>query len=562
MPSSKKYITLQYSARMRPEGARRKSEKPNPREIIQVTLVVRPSSTTKDRDRAIKGLALQPPGERQHLDIEEFAKLHGSRREDFELVKRFAQRSGLRVIESNRTRRYVVLSGSISAFNRAFKVECASFDYAGRTYRSYDGRVQIPAELKNIVEAVLGLDNRLLMRHHSFAPAHPAVRHTDPEEVAKAYKFPAGAKGKGECIAIIVLGGGFHRADIKNYFKRAKLRKPTISIVEINGQQNKPASPALIKKLLDVLGLDPNKTTNMARLRVHPGTTPKEIADAEHAMWTIETTLDIQLAGSFANAAHLVVYFAPNNERGKYHALTAALTNKKHPATVISGSWGAVEEALPRNFLHALDQVFQDAALRGVTVCFSSGDRGDDPDKNGHPRVNFPASSPHVISCGGTHWKIQSNRLEETVWNETLPVGKVRSGGGVSKIFKQPEWQENAGIQSKTERKGRGVPDVSGKADIATGYPMLVGGYGITMGGTSAAAPLWAGLIARFNQVLGHRVGYLTPLLYQQMYRSAFREITEGSNGFQAGPGWNPCTGLGTPNGKKLLTALQTKKQP
>src|SRR5262249_35218892 len=153
----------------------------------------------------------------------------------------------------------------------------------------------------------------------------------------------------------------------------------------------------LIKKLLDAMGLEStNGKQRDAKAYVASQGSTKERGDAELAMWTIETTLDIQLAGSFANAAHLVVYFAPNNERGKFHALTTALNNKENPATVISCSWGAVEEELPRNFVHSLDEIFQDAALKGVTVCFSSGDRGDDPDKNGNPRVHFPASSPHV----------------------------------------------------------------------------------------------------------------------------------------------------------------------
>jgi kumamolisin len=558
MPSFKKYITLENSERTQPEGAHRRSEKLNLREVIHVTLVVRPSSSSKARHQAIEKLAFQHPSKRKHLGIEEFTKLHGARREDLAMIKRFAQDCGLRVIESNRSSRYVVLSGSIPTFSRAFKVEFAPFDYKGHTYRSYHGAIQMPQELEDVVEAVLGLDNRLLMGHHSFMAARSAVRHTDPEEVAKAYHFPAGVNGKGQCIAIIILGGGFHREDIKEYFKKAGLHKPTISIVEINGQKNDPASPALIKKLLDAMGLDP---TQKKQPKSAAPPSAKAMIDAEHAMWTIETTLDIQLAGSFANAARLVVYFAPNNERGKYHALTAALTNKKYPATVISCSWGAVEENLPRNFVHALDKVFQDAALRGITVCFSSGDKGDDPDKKGRPRVHFPASSPHVISCGGTHWKIESNRLEESVWSESLPVGRVQSGGGVSKVFKQPQWQANARVKSKTGRRGRGVPDVSGKADIATGYHMLVCGYGVTMGGTSAAAPMWAGLIARFNQVLGYRIGYLNPLLYRNMNKSAFREITEGSNGFPASPGWNPCTGLGTPIGKGLLTVLKRKNK-
>ena len=188
-----------------------------------------------------------------------------------------SEQCDLRVIETNRSRRYVVLSGSILAFNRAFKVECGLFDYDGRIYRSYHGGIHIPEELEDVVETVLGLDNRLLMNHHSFMLAHPDLRHTDPEEVAKAYNFPAGANGKGECIAIILLGGGFHRTDIQQYFKRAGLKKPNISIVEIDHQQNNPASPALLKKLLDKMRLaSTKKKQSAAGTPLKPNATTKE----------------------------------------------------------------------------------------------------------------------------------------------------------------------------------------------------------------------------------------------------------------------------------------------
>ncbi len=135
---------------------------------------------------------------------------------------------------------------------------------------------------------------------------------------------------------------------------------------------------------------------------------------------------------------------------------------------VISCSWGAVEENLSPDFMHSMDQVFQDAALKGITICFSSGDKGADPDKNGSPRVHFPASSPNVLSCGGTHWVNTDQPLKEVVWSEQMPTYLAQTGGGVSKFFDIPSWQSGADIESKTSEKGRGVPDVAGKADMAT----------------------------------------------------------------------------------------------
>jgi kumamolisin len=319
-------------------------------------------------------------------------------------------------------------------------------------------------------------------------------------------------------------------------------------VVEIDGQRNDPGSRQAIKKILDSMAAQPQGTTS----------TTDDKAEATKALWTIESTLDVELAGSFANGAKIIVYFAPNNAQGKYHALTTALASEMFPPTLISCSWGATEATLPEDFVHVFDQVLQDAALRGVTVCFSTGDRGDDPDPQGVPRAHFPASSPHVISCGGTHWAEVAHQ-KEVVWNEKMPYGVVASGGGVSKNFATPEWQSSSGVEWKTKMKGRGIPDVAGKADMATGYGMIVGGYSVAMGGTSSVAPMWTGLIARLNQTLGKNVGYFTPFLYQDLCAGAFHDITEGNNGthFQAWPGWDACTGLGSPNGEQLLAALK-----
>ncbi len=554
---TKSFVTLHNSKRQQPLGARSKDDL-RPDEIIRVTVVVRAISSAEERKKAIADLSLQIPSKRKHLTRQEFSKLHGARDEDLQLVKKFAEDSKLRVINSSKERRCVILSGTAQELSDAFQVDNRTYTHEGQVYRSYPDAIQIPAHLKGVIEAVLGLEDRLLMSHHAFlgvrhmflAAGQQAIRHTEVREVEDAYKFPNGADGKGQTIAIIELGGGFYERDIKKYFRAHKLRQPKISVVEIEGARNNPADLKYIEQVLNLMGVDSAKGGQ------------EEQPSREklvHAMWTIESTLDVELAGSFANAANIVVYFAPNNAHGKYQALTSALSNKKHPPSVISCSWGAVEDTLPGDVVSSLNHVFQDAALRGTTICFSSGDRGEDPAPDGTPRVHFPASSPYVLSCGGTHWLKKQCSIYEEVWSESLPKYVVQSGGGVSKIFEQPDWQ--SGIKLQTKKSGRGVPDVCGKADIATGYCMQVGGFDVTMGGTSAAAPMWAGLIARLNQELNCNIGYATPFLYQESCRSSFNDITKGNNGkhFKATPGWDPCTGWGSPDGKKLLGRLRGK---
>jgi kumamolisin len=551
MPARQKFITLQRSKRPQPAGARELTLEPRQDERIEVTVVVRPRASASQRNRAVKTLARQFPRQRKHLSPDRFSKLHGARANDLKLIERFARDHHLEVVESSSAKRSAVLAGSVAAIARAFHVKFRTFEHRDSVYRSFTDQVQIPASLKGIVESVLGLDNRALMSHHAFLAGAQSIRHTQPHEVMRTYDFPSGVDGRGECIAIIELGGGFRERDIKEYFDRHRLKMPRISVVEIGGQKNDPATPDSIEKILIAMGLDhASKSTST---KIDP-------AEASHAMWTIESTLDVELIGSFANAAEMVVYFAPNNAQGKYQALSAVLNSKEHPANLISCSWGAVETELPPDFVYCMEQLFQDAVLRGISVCFSSGDRGDDPDAKGHPRVHYPASSPHVLACGGTHWCRTdiSSALNEVVWNETLPHGSCQSGGGASKLFKAPAWQRTAKVKSKTQISGRGLPDIAGKADIQGGYCMYVGGFDISMGGTSAVAPLWTGLIARLNQQFGKPIGYITPLLYGSSLKKAFRDITEGNNGvhYHAAPGWDPCTGLGTPHGKTLLSAL------
>lgn len=204
----------------------------------------------------------------------------------------------------------------------------------------------------------------------------------------------------------------------------------------------------------------------------------------------------------------------------------------------------------------------------GVTICVAAGDHGADDTDSPSPQVtvDFPASSPHVLACGGTHLEANSGSISvETVWNTQ---DGWATGGGVSEAFPLPDWQAGAKVPPSVNpggKQGRGVPDVAGDADANTGYIVAVDGSQGASGGTSAVAPLWAALIAQLNQGLGKPVGFVNPLLYQSPANSrGFRDVTQGNNGsfssdkkfYSAGPGWDACTGWGSPNGTELLKAL------
>jgi kumamolisin len=276
--------------------------------------------------------------------------------------------------------------------------------------------------------------------------------------------------------------------------------------------------------------------------------------------------LDIEVIGSIAPAAKIAVYFAPNTDKGFLDAITTAIHDKVRKPSVVSISWGGAESTWTNQSLQSYDQAFQDAALLGVTVCCASGDDGSvDGQTDGKAHVDFPSSSPHVLACGGTRLESSNGRIQsEVVWNHG--PGKGATGGGVSDFFPLPDFQKNAKVPvsvNPTHFKGRGVPDVSGDADPATGYQIRVDSKDAVFGGTSAVAPLWAALIALMNQHLQRPAGYLNPVIYAPLPATplkGFRDIVSGDNGgYFAGPGWDPCTGLGSPDGTALQTALAAR---
>ena len=461
-----------------------------------------------------------------NLEREEFARRFGASPEDIARVKGFANAHGLAVVQADAARRTVVLSGTVAQFNEAFGVDLQRFEHDGGSYRGRTGPVHLPDELNGIVEAVLGLDNRPQARaQFRPRPAFGNVRWRvtraasasfTPVALASLYDFPA-ASGQGQCIAIIELGGGYRTADLSAYFSELKVNAPKVSAVSVDHGANRPTG--------DLNGPDG------------------------------EVMLDIEVAGAIAPAASIVVYFAPNTDAGFLDAVTTAVHDAANKPTVISISWGGPESSWTPQSMTAFDEAFQAAGAMGITVCVASGDDGSsDGVTDGADHVDFPASSPYALACGGTSLVASNGKIaSETAWNDGANGGA--SGGGVSSFFPLPPWQK--GLQVTSTQGGtsplgaRGVPDVAGDADPQTGYSVRVDGSDTVFGGTSAVAPLWAGLVARVNSLKGNPLGYVNPQLYKNP--SALNDISTGTNGdFLAAAGWDPCTGLGTPNGQKI----------
>jgi kumamolisin len=532
---------------------------------ITVTIVVRARRPAPElhSDEALANLL---PRERRHLSREEFEERHGAHPDDLEQIESFARAHGFEIVETAAARHSVRLRGKSGEFSKVFRVEMHQYDHERGRHRGVNGPIHIPSELAGCVETVLGLHDRPVALRHMAAPAAKKAKraHFSPHDVADLYRFPKHATGEGQCIGVIELGGGYHRSDLENFFASLKLPMPKITDVSVDGTKNAPADLASLKNFVTALNGGKKSAIDAAECGKSGS---RGFADL--LLSTIETTMDVELVGAFAPGAEIVVYFASSSEQGVYHALTAALADKKYRPTVLSLSWGEQESSWSPKYMALIDDVLKNLSTVGVTVCVSSGDAGaDNGSPDGKPSVNFPASSPNALGCGGTTLKVSGSEIEaEVVWNCVFDGMRGATGGGVSQRFERPFWQNGFEVPHPSSKTGgRGVPDVAGVADPHTGCRIVVGGVETVSYGTSAVAPLWAALVARLNHAIGARLGsgHLNSLLYKVARQSkgngTFRPITHGENGaYHAGPGWNACTGLGSPMGDRLLEALGGK---
>jgi kumamolisin len=494
----------------------------HPNERLEVTLVLHPNDLPGLQNH-VENMKNGTAGPLTHV---EYTTKYATTDRDVQKVKTFAAAHQLNVVDVNTHAHRVILEGSVERFTAAFGVHLESFSHPEGTYRGRVGSIELPQELDGVVDAVLGLDNRPVATPHFRPVLHQgnirwnATTNTSyhPNTVADLYNFPPG-DGHGQCVAIIELGGGYRPADLSNYFLNT-LRFPNVPIV----------------KAISVS---------------HGSNSPTGSANGPDG----EVMLDIEVVGAIVPAATIAVYFSRNTDAAFLNAITTAMHDVINRPSVISISWGGPENGWTAQALRAFDAAFYQAAVLGITVTAASGDNGSsDGRTDGLNHVDFPSSSPHVIACGGTNIQVSNGSIvAETVWNGGAHGGA--SGGGFSSVFPTFDWQKTLRYDGSPLPK-RGVPDVAGNADPASGYIVQVDGQLMVIGGTSAVAPLWAALIARINSNRGHNIGYVHQTLYDN--QSAFNDVTVGNNGsFAAVVGWDAATGLGSPNGQAIATAFK-----
>lgn len=451
---------------------------------------------------------------------EDFGTQWGADPADADAIRNFARQHELTETGCELHRRVMHLRGTPDALQKAFGVQLGRFQLPGSSADMVGCHLppSLPGDISSRVIAVLGLDKRPVARPHFRRPSATTATTYTPLQLGELYQFPASLDGSGETVAVIELGGGFTASDFTAYIQKLGIAKvPTVNVVSVQGGSSQPGG------------------------------------DADG-----EVMLDVEVVGALAPGATIALYFAPNTDQGFYEAISQAAHDTTNRPSVMSISWGGPEDGWSASTLAAMQSALQDAVAMGVTVTVACGDSGfTDGESDNAAHVDFPASSPYALACGGTRLAASKTAItSETVWND-LSSDEGATGGGVSSSFALPAWQQSSKVPKGTNNyAGRGVPDVAGDADPETGYQVVVDGQSQVIGGTSAVAPLWAALIARFNQQLAQNVGDPHEAFYG-IGTTAFNDITQGDNGkFKAATGWDACTGLGTPKGQTLLDAL------
>src|SRR5580704_3655668 len=441
----KSFVKLPGSEREPMRGAK-KTTAADPNEVMQTTIVLRP----RQPSAGVESLAnLVARGGR--ITRAEYEARYGADPADVQTVLAFASQFGLALTRVDLGARTLTLTGKSSDFSNAFKVQLEKYEHPGGSYRGRTGTISVPQELSGIIQSVHGLDNRPQAKPHfrlaknTARPNIAAAAATSYTalQVAQAYSFPSGVTGKGQTIGIIELGGGFTASDLSTYFSNLNISPaPTVVAVSVDGALNAPTG--------DTSGPD------------------------------TEVMLDIEVAGAVASGTNLAVYFAPNTDAGFLDAINQAVNDTVNKPSILSISWGGPESSWTAASLQSYNNALQSAAAVGVTVCIAAGDNGStDGVTDGLQHVDFPASSPYALACGGTTLKASGSSISsEVVWNDQSS-GDGATGGGISATFPLPTWQANANVPPSKNSgafKGRGVPDVAGDADPATGYQVQADG--------------------------------------------------------------------------------------
>ncbi len=530
-------------------------------QLPYVTLLLKPSPTQQAAlDRLLdEQQTPSSPGHHKWLTPEQYADRFGMSRGDVSRIVAWLESAGLTVNDVARGRHWITFTGTAGRVGSALHTEIHRYRVDGETHRANASEPSVPADLADIVAGFRGLDDFPLQSYHVTTPADVpaftsgATHYLAPDDFATIYHanalYQAGIDGTGQKIAIA--------------------GQTDISVADVRTFRTQFNLPANDPQVV-LFGPDPGVST----------------ADQ------VEAYLDVEWAGAVARKATII--YVNSIDAG----ISAQYAVDQNLAGVMSLSYGSCEQSTTPAFR----SVFQQAAAQGITWLVGSGDTGANGcDQHGSSLVvqstkgqgvSFPASVPEVTAvggtlfneAGGTYWGSngpnQSSALSyipEKAWNEynTPGPGLNATGGGPSLFFGKPAWQTGPGVPNDNARD---LPDVSLSAGLHDGYLTTFGGNLYINGGTSAASPAFAGIVALLNQyLLAHGgsaggLGTINPALYRLAQNSTdvFHDITLGDNlnpcaqespncvnglsGFTAGPNYDLTTGLGSVDAYNLVT--------
>ncbi|HEY1567778.1 MAG TPA: S53 family peptidase [Solirubrobacteraceae bacterium] len=527
------HVVLSGSDRARKHNAERVGDV-DPASAVEVTVTVRGPD-----------LPQVTPG--KSMSREELERRYSASAQDMNAVASSLGQYGLEVLDSAAPTRSLRIRGTAAQMQAAFQANLGIYRHDGDEFRGREGSLKIPADLEGIVTGVFGLDQRRVARRVPGIPPYEGSAEAldegalSPADLEERYRFPEG-EGEGQTVAIAEFGGAYFASDLQAFCSQQGRPEPSVKQI----------------------GLGVGVLTEQQVMALPADRREQVLEEAG------EVNMDVQIVAGLCPAADIVVYFATWDQKGWVDLLNEVVKGVPAGPVAVSVSWGLSEDS--SDFSPAarrvIDHRLQAAALLGITVCVSAGDDGSgDQVDDGQAHVNFPACSPHVLAVGGT----QLDGDQEVVWWQAPGRRRDRggsTGGGVSRLFPQPSWQtvEVRAPDGKTA-SGRIIPDISALAGPPF-YQLVLLGQPAPNGGTSAAAPLWAALVARSAAAASPARApvFLAPMLYgagpdgHPLGMSVCRDITSGSNtstppgwGFAAGPGFDAASGWGVPDGPPLV---------
>ncbi|MBV9465501.1 MAG: S8/S53 family peptidase [Solirubrobacterales bacterium] len=462
--------------------------------------------------------ALEDPGSphfRQLISPGSFGARFGISSARLRSLARWLSQRGLRITASYPQRTELELSGSVRAVERLLRIRIATYADGPRRYHAPLDRPRLPAAMAGAVDGVSGLDTRPRLRPHDVP-----LGGLTPNEAAVAYDVAplhdAGLTGQGETIDLISFST-YDAADPSAFASHFGLSGPVARVVSVDGGATDSSGQA-------------------------------------------ETDLDLEVIQAIAPSARVVVYEVPSTSSGYTDVINRIVAD--HNAGVVSSSWGQCELGLDPAQRTGDSRALTAAVASGLSMFVAAGDSGaydcQQDDLTDHRlSVDWPAASADAVAVGGTRLYLDADYsyLTEAGWDD--PLSAVGGGGGFSTGDPRPSWQTGPGVTGPYSNGHRQLPDVSADADPGTPWPVYTGGQLQHVGGTSAAAPFWASSMLLIEQYAARqrvgRLGYVNPILYalaasRQPY-PPFHDVTVGGNRFyRATVGWDPATGLGSPD--------------